>query len=85
MLSNINIKINKKISQNCLHISKINYFNINNNVYSLPIFELYNLYCEQTLIWKCKYHLYKIIYRLTYGRKKEMTVKKKHEDSLKFA
>ena len=70
MLSNINIKINKKISQNCLHISKINYFNINNNVYSLPIFELYNLYCEQTLIWKCKYHLYKIIYNLSNARNK---------------
>lgn len=70
MLSNINIKINKKILQNCLHISKINYFNINDNIYSLPIFELYNLYCKQTLLWKVKYHLYKIIYNLSNGRNK---------------
>lgn len=70
MLSNINIKINKKILQDCLHISKINYFNINDNIYNLPIFELYNLYCEQTLLWKVKYHLYKIIYILSNGRNK---------------
>ena len=48
------------------------YYYINDNfIYiTLPMFEIYNLYCKQTLIWKCKYHLYKIIYKLTYGRKK---------------
>ena len=60
----------ENISQNVVIKEKLNYFYINDNIYNVPIFELYNLYCKQTLIWKCKYHLYKIIYRLTYGRKK---------------
>ena len=48
------------------------YFYINDTdvFIKIPMFELYNLYCKQTLIWKCKYQLYKIIYYLTYGRKK---------------
>ena len=48
------------------------YFYINDTdvFIEIPMFELYNLYCKQTLIWKCKYQLYKIIYYLTYGRKK---------------
>lgn len=70
MTSNIFVKINKNNVDNCRHFKKINYFYINNDTYELPIFELYNLYCEQTFIWKCKYHLYKIIYNLSNGRKK---------------
>ena len=48
------------------------YFYINDTdvFIKIPMFEFYNLYCKQTLIWKCKYQLYKIIYYLTYGRKK---------------
>ena len=48
------------------------YFYINDTdvFIKIPMFELYNLYCIQTLIWKCKYQLYKIIYKLTYGRNK---------------
>ena len=65
MTSNIFVKINKNNIDNCQHFKKINYFYINNDIYELPIFELYNLYCEQTFIWKCKYHLYKIIYNLS--------------------
>ena len=60
----------KNISQNDVIKEKLNYFYIKDNIYNVPIFELYNLYCKQTLIWKCKYQLYKTIYRLTYGRKK---------------
>ena len=66
MLTNINVKI---LENNCQQLRKINYYYIIDNIYNLPIFELYNLYCKQTLIWKCKYQLYKIIYKLTYGRK----------------
>ena len=46
------------------------YFYINDTdvFIKIPMFELYNLYCKQTLIWKCKYQLYEIIYKLTYGR-----------------
>ena len=48
------------------------YFYINDTdvFIKIPMFELYNLYCDQTLIWKCKYHLYKIIYNLSNGRNK---------------
>lgn len=68
-LSSVKIFL-ENISQNAVIKEKLNYFYIKDNIYNVPIFELYNLYCKQTLIWKCKYHLYKIIYRLTYGRKK---------------
>lgn len=69
--SNILIKIDKNNINYWHQLKKINYFYIKDkNIYIIPIFELYNLYCKQTLIWKCKYQLYKIIYYLTYGRKK---------------
>lgn len=76
MLTNINVKILEKNLNNCHQLRKINYYYIIDNIYNLPIFELYNLYCKQTLIWKCKYSLYKIIYRLTYGREKRNEDKK---------
>ena len=69
MLSTVKINI-KNYSQFDNKLEKISYYYIKDNIYYLPIFELYNLYCKQTLIWKCKYQLYKIIYTLTYGRKK---------------
>lgn len=70
MLSNIFIKIEKNNKDICQHFRKIDYYYINNDIYELPIFELYNLYCEQTFIWKCKYHLYKIIYKFSNVRNK---------------
>ena len=53
------------------------YFYINDTdvFIKIPMFELYNLYCKQTLIWKCKYQLYKIIYYLTYDRKRDKVLK----------
>ena len=63
MSTNIFIKINKKGLNNCQQFSKINNFHIKDNIYNIPVFELYNLYCEQTFIWKCKYQLYKTIYK----------------------
>lgn len=60
------------------YLLKKYYFYINGDYIfiELPMFELYNLYCKQTSIWKCKYQLYKIIYRLTYGRNKRNEEKK---------
>ena len=75
MLSNIKIFI-KNSKEICQQLRKINYFYIKDNIYNLPIFELYNLYCNQTIIWKLKYQLYKIIYKLTYGWKKRNDSKK---------
>lgn len=69
MLSAVNIFI-KNSTHFDNRLKKINYFYIKDNIYNIPIFEVYNLYCKQTLIWKCKYQLYKIIYKLTYGRQK---------------
>lgn len=77
MLSTIKIKIKNIFLFN--YISKKYYFNTDNNYIfaDVPIFELYNLYCEQTFIWKCKYNLYKIIYRLNNGRNKRNEKKEK--------
>ena len=56
MLTNVNVKFNEI---NCQHVKRIRYYYINDNIYRLPIFELYNLFCKQSLIWKTKYLLYK--------------------------
>lgn len=63
-LSNIYVKIDNMKE-------KLNYYHIKDNIYNLPIYELYNLYCNKTLIWKLKYQLYKIIYRLMHDMKKK--------------
>lgn len=66
-LSTIKIKI-KNTSQVVNRLEKLNCFYIKEeDIYDIPLFELYNLYCKQTLIWKLKYHLYKIIFNLNYG------------------
>ena len=49
-LSTIKIFL-ENISQNVVIKEKLNCFYINDNIYNVPIFELYNLYCKQTLIW----------------------------------
>lgn len=69
LLSNIIIKIDKKTSKICQQVKKIDYFYIKDNIYELPIFELFNLY-DNSFIWKLKYPIYKLIYNLTYGREK---------------
>lgn len=38
-----------------------------NYVITLPMFELYNIY-SKGFINKCRYHLYKLMYRLKYGK-----------------
>lgn len=63
MLTNITIKILNNVKF-CQQHKKLNYFYVKDNIYILPLFELYNCFCKQTLIWKCKYQLYKIIYEL---------------------
>lgn len=70
MLTNINIKITENSNLNSQQVREICYYYINDNIYSIPFFEVYNIYCKQTLLWKLKYNLYKIIYKLTYVREK---------------
>ena len=57
-------------------LKKIDYFYIKDNIYELPIFELFNLY-DNSFIWKLKYPIYKLIYNLTYGREKRNETKEK--------
>lgn len=58
-------KIDKKYMEFNVDILKKYCFYIQNNfIYvDLPLFEIYNLYCKQTLTWKIKYQLYKLIYK----------------------
>ena len=70
MLSTIKIK-SKNNSQFVDILRKKTYFYIKkDNLYEIPFYEVYNLFCKQTWLWKCKYYLYKIIYNLKYGRNK---------------
>lgn len=73
-LNNISIKIHKEFITNYLdkkhknvfaNILKRYYFYINNNEYfiTLPLFELQNLF-DDSFIWKLKYPLYKILYKI---------------------
>lgn len=57
-------------------LKKIDYFYIKDNIYELPIFELFNLY-DNSFIWKLKYPIYKLIYNLTYGREKRNETEEK--------
>jgi hypothetical protein len=53
----------KNSSQFVNKLKKIDHFYIKDNIYELPIFELFNLY-DNSFIWKLKYPLYKLIYKL---------------------
>lgn len=59
----------KNSSQFDNKLKKIDSFYIKDNIYELPIFELFNLY-DNSFIWKLKYPIYKLIYNLIYGRNK---------------
>lgn len=55
-------------------LEKLNYFYIKEeDIYYVPLYEVYNLCCKQTLLWKIKYHLYKIIFNLEKNGRKERT------------
>lgn len=68
--TNVIVKI-KKENISCQVASKINYYYINNDIYELPLFELYNICCQRTIMWKIKYHLYKMIYKLEKWQEKK--------------
>lgn len=73
LFSTVKILI-KNNSQFVNKLRKKYFFYINDNIIymELPMFEIINLYHKQTLLWKLKYHLYKIIYKLeNHGRKKD--------------
>lgn len=74
MLTKVKLKIVKNSSDYHLFanmLKKTNYFYIN-DIDSiqccLPIFEIYNIYCSKSLLWKCKYQLYKLKWYFEYGR-----------------
>ena len=52
------------------------YFYLNGNMIciELPMFEIINLYHKQTLLWKLKYQLYKIIYKLEKNGSEKRTI-----------
>ena len=75
LFSTVKILI-KNNSQFVGKLKKIDYFYIKDNIYELPIFELFNLY-DNSFIWKLKYPIYKLIYNLTYGREKRNETKEK--------
>lgn len=65
------IKIKIKNDDFCLQVKNFIYYYIKDNIYEIPIFELFNLY-NKSFIWKLKYPLYKLIYKLeNYGKKRK--------------
>lgn len=72
-LTNINIKIPyfyyKKLA--CSKLKKYYFYIDNNDIYiNLPFFELYNLY-NKSKLWKLKYYIYKLIYKINKYEKKQ--------------
>ena len=57
------IKIKIKNDDFCPQVKNFIYYYIKDNIYEIPIFELINLY-KKSFIWKLKYPLYKLIYKL---------------------
>lgn len=57
-LTKIKLLMNQKLSK----LKNKYYYDELNNYIEIPIFELYNLYCKQTFIWKIKYSIYNILY-----------------------
>ena len=63
------IKIKIKNDDFCQQVKKFIYYYIKDDIYEIPIFELINLY-NNSFIWKLKYPIYKLIYKLeNYGKK----------------
>ena len=50
-------------------LEKFHYYYISDNIYKLPMFEIYNLYIKQNFLWKIKYRLYKLMFKIKYGGK----------------
>lgn len=65
--SQLVIKLSNTDDIDCA-LKKFNYYYIKDNIYRLPMFEIYNMYIKQTLLWKVKYRLYKLMFKLKYGR-----------------
>lgn len=50
-------------------LEKFHYYYISDNIYKLPMFEIYNLYIKQNFLWKIKYRLYKLMFKIKYDGK----------------
>lgn len=75
--SSIVTKLNKKFLSKVDYLLENYYFYIENENYviTLPLFEIVDLF-ETSHIWKCKYIIYKLIYRIEHGRSKRASSKK---------
>lgn len=66
------IKIKIKNDDFCQQVKNFIYYYIKDDIYEIPIFELINLY-NKSFIWKLKYPIYKLIYKLeNYGKKRNL-------------
>lgn len=66
------IKIKIKNDDFCQQVKNFIYYYIKDDIYEIPIFELINLY-NNSFIWKLKYPIYKLIYKLeNYGKKRNL-------------
>lgn len=74
LLTYITIKINKKYLYQFDNILKKYYFYIENDclIINLPFFEVYNIYCKKSLLWKIKYNIYKLLLWLEKKDKKSI-------------
>lgn len=65
------IKIKIKNDDFCQQVKKFIYY-IKDDIYEIPIFELINLY-NNSFIWKLKYPIYKLIYKIeNYAKKRNL-------------
>ena len=73
LMTNITIKISKNDNRFVKMLKKY-YFYINNNDYiiTLPLFELYNILYNKSLLWKIKYNIYKLL--LWLGKKDKKSI-----------
>ena len=61
----------KNINTHFVKLLKKYYYYIDNDdnyILTIPLFELYNIY-SGGIVNKCRYYLYKLMFKLKYGRK----------------
>lgn len=67
LITNVLIKFNDNFNFPCQELKKYwrkHYYISKEDSYEAPLFEIYNLVAERTWIWRLKYYLYKLIYKI---------------------
>lgn len=76
LIINVLVKLPKNLTIFNKLINKYDYIDLNDYiVIYIPLFELFNIYMKQTMVWKIRYNIYKLIYKLEKWQNKNQNMK----------